>query len=74
MLVGALWGVVSVYASLGLATLPGVALWQKFLILPVVIAGWVLPESVGGSLAIASAILVGVLIGMLVDAIYKPKE
>jgi len=73
-IVGAVLGVLAVYASLGLGTLPSIALWQKIFIAPVVIAGWLLPSDVSGGVAIATAILVGIIIGVAIDAVYKPKQ
>jgi hypothetical protein len=73
ILVGALWGVMSLYASVGMASLPSIAWWQKVLILPTVIADKVLNTS-NPYISLFAVALVGAIIGSLIDMVYKPND
>ena len=68
---GLVYGLLSIYASLGLATLPHVAVWQKVLVAPVWISSFIVPVD-GGSMWLVTPLLIGALIGIGIDAVYRP--
>ena len=75
VIVGALWGLLSCFASLGLATAEvHILWWQKLLIMPVYLTGLVFKINNFGWPVILVPVLIGALIGAIVDMVYKPKQ
>lgn len=73
-LVGGVWGLISIFASLGLATTkPELSLIDKALILPTYLANLITPVEPSWPLLLIP-VLIGIIIGMIVDMLYKPKE
>ena len=70
IIIGMLWGLISNFAGLGMATMENVYWWHKVLILPTTISGYI---PVTGVSAFAASIIIGGFIGMLADMVYKPK-
>jgi hypothetical protein len=72
-LVGMIWSALSIFAATGLATEYTSLMWyHKLLILPVYLSGFI-PVNLGiFSFAITAGI--GIILGMLFDSVYKPKE
>jgi hypothetical protein len=71
-LVGALWGLISIPAALGLATTyTSLAWYHKLLILPVYLSN-LLPNL--GIMSAAYPIFIGAIIGVIVDMFYKPDQ
>lgn len=71
-LVGGLFGLMSIYMTLGLATLQSITWWQKILILPTYLTKFI-PLS-GSVFAWILPIFFGMILGIIADALYKPRQ
>lgn len=71
IVLGSLWGFISPFAGLGMATLPHITFWNKLLILPALIAK---SFGVSGIEGFLLSVIIGGLIGMSIDSLYKPNE
>lgn len=71
LIIGALWGVIAPFGGLGMAVYSETLWWYKFLIFPAWMAGWFGFSPTAGFI---TSIIIGMIIGGLVDIFYKPKE
>lgn len=73
--VGAVWGLLSIYAAMGLATQADpLHLWQKILIAPVLLSGVILKGQLPSTWNIILPILLGAAGGAVFDFYYRPGE
>ena len=71
IIVGAIWGIASPLISLGMSTLPKITIFHKLLILPTMLADYLPLE---GKAVLVATVIVGAILGMLVDVVYKPND
>lgn len=72
-IIGALWGLLSCFGALGMASSNMQLLWwQKLIIMPAYLSGILVSNDMGWPILILP-ILIGAGIGMLVDMVYLEK-
>ena len=76
LILGSLWGLVSSFAAVGLVDQVSLTVWQKALILPVYLSGFITNAlSLGPSLYIlVIPIIIGAGIGALIDRLWEPRQ
>lgn len=75
ILIGGLWGLLSIYASMGLAaTNQSLAIWQKILLMPVWLTDLFLDNQLPGLWVLVIPIVLAAVLGAIADSIYKPRE
>jgi len=71
--IGVVWGLISTYAALGLASLGSLSWWQIILILPSYVGNKIIGSADIGVVSFAVPIVIGAIVGMLIDSLYKPE-
>lgn len=74
LVIGCAWGLISVYAALGIANQTSLSLFHIFLILPTYLGNLLVGDVNAGIFVFLVPIMIGGAIGILLDMVYKPKE
>jgi len=68
LIVGALWGLISIYAALGLASQASLTWWQTILVLPAYLGNLLVGDAAIGVLSFAAPVIIGSIIGIIIDS------